>query len=118
MVEGLFSVLDDPRPVAVKSVGESGKEIVTLEFEDGLKATLHLFMDIAPTFQISLFGQNGWRLIDIKNSYSMFRDNIIEFVRSVEEGASRISFDKTEAIILTLLAAAESSRKGGETITL
>lgn len=118
MVEGLFSVLNDPRPVAVKSVGESGKEIVTIEFEDGLKATLHIFMDIAPTFQISLFGQNGWRLIDIKNSYSMFRDNIIEFIRSVEEGASRLPFDKTEAIILTILAAAESSEKGGETITL
>jgi hypothetical protein len=73
-------------------------------------------MDISSTFQISLYGQEGWRLIDIKNSYSMFRDNIIEFVRSVKEGKSRLSFDKTENIIRTLMGASESLKQGGKTI--
>jgi len=118
IVEGLFSVLNDPKPIAVRSIGKTNKEIVYIEFADGFQATIHLFMDITGTFQISLFGQLGWRLIDIKNSYSMFRDNIIEFVRSVEQGTSRLSFDKTENILRTIIAAIESSKQGGKTIEM
>lgn len=118
LMEALFSLLDDPKPVSVKHVGEKGKDIVCVEFETGFRATLHLFMDISPTFQVSLFGRKGWRLMDIKNSYSMFRDNIIEFIRSVEDGKPRLPFEKTEAIIKTLMAAMESLEKGGETIYL
>lgn len=118
IVEGLFSILNDPKPIFVKSIGKTNKEIVYIEFADGFQATIHLFMDITGTFQISLFGQLGWRLIDIKNSYSMFRDNIIEFVRSVEQGTSRLSFDKTENILRTIIAAIESSKQGGKTIDM
>ena len=118
LLEALFALLDDPAPRSVRHVGQAGKDIVYLEFENGIQATLHLFMDIAPTFQLSVFGQQGWRLIDIKNSYSMFRDNLIEFIRSVEEGQSRIPFAKTAAIIRTLIGAEESLKNGGKTVSL
>ncbi len=118
LLEAIFSLLNDPKPISVRHAGKSGKDIVYVEFENGLLTTLHLFMDIAPTFQISLFGQKGWRLMEIKNSYSMFRDTIIEFVRSVEEGQSRLPFDTTEMIIKTLIGAKESLDKGGKTVYL
>lgn len=118
LMEALFSLLDDPKPVSVKHVGKTDKDIVIIEFETGVVASFHLFMDIAPTLQISLFGQNGWRLMDIKNSYSMFRDNIIEFIRSVQEGKPRLSFGKTENIIKTLIGANESLQQGGKLIRL
>jgi hypothetical protein len=56
--------------------------------------------------------------MDIKNSYSMFRDNIIEFVRSVQEGKARLPFGKTENIIRTLIGANESLEQGGKIIEL
>lgn len=118
LLEALFSLLDDPIPVSVKHIGATGKDIVHVGFENGFQVTLHLFMDISSTFQISLYGQKGWRLIDIKNSYSMFRDNIIEFIRSVQEGKSRLLFNKTENIIRTLMGASESLNQGGKTIIL
>jgi len=118
LLEALFSLLDDPKPVAVKHIGNTNKDIVHVEFENGFHATLHLFMDISSTFQLSVYGQNGWRLIDIKNSYSMFRDNIIEFIRSVQEGKARLPFEKTESIIRTLIGAAESLKQGGRTVLL
>ncbi len=118
LLEALFALLDDPKPVSVKHIGKTNKDIVYIEFEDGFQATFHLFMDISSTFQISLYGQEGWRLIDIKNSYSMFRDNIIEFIRSVQVGKSRLPFDKTENIIRTLMGASESLKQGGKTIML
>jgi predicted dehydrogenase len=118
MLEGLFMVLDDPTPVSVRHVGRAGGDVVYLEFADGFQATVHLFMDISLTFQISLFGKDGWRLIEVKNWFGMFRDNLIEFVRSVEENRPRLEFAKTERIIRTLLAAGESLANGGKIVYL
>jgi len=118
LLEAVFALLDDPSPVSVRHIGKSGQDIVHLELAGGIQVVLHLFMEVAPTFQLSVFGQKGWRLVEIKNSYAMFRDNIIEFVRSVEEGRTRIPFEKTAAIIRTLIGAQESLEKGGITISL
>ena len=113
LLEALFAIMDDPRPVSVRHIGQHDRDIVLVTFENGVQAVVHLFMDITGTFQISVFGQTGWKLIDIRNSYSMFRDNIIEFVRSVQEGKARLSFNKTERILRTLIGANESLRQGG-----
>jgi len=118
MLEALFALLDDPRAVSVQHVSESGRDIVLVRFEGGLLATVHLFMDIAPTFQLSLFGRNDWRLVEIKNSYSMFKENLSEFIRSLRQGTSRLDFAKTENIIGTLIGAKESLERGGEVIKL
>jgi len=118
LLEAVFALLDDPRPLSVRHVGEDQKDIVQVEFENGLMAIFHLYMDIAPTLQVSVFGQKGWRLIEMKNSYSMFRDNIIEFVRSVRDREPRLSFDKTENIIRTLIAAQQSLQQGGKKIIM
>jgi len=118
LLEGIFALVNDPKPVSVRHLGTDGKDIVHILFENGLHATMQLFMDITPTFQISVFGQKGWRLIEIKNSYSQFRDTIIEFIRSVQEGKPRLSFHKTENIIQTLIAAKESLEQGGKRIEM
>ena len=118
LLEGLFCILDDIRPLSVRHVGQRDRDIVLINFENGVQAVVHLFMDITGTFQFSIFGQTGWKLVDVRNSYSMFRDNIIEFIRSVREGKSRLSFDKTERIIRTLIGANESLEQGGKEISL
>ncbi len=118
MLEALFAILNDPPAVAVKHVGTSHKDVVHVEFANGLVATVHLFYEITPTFQMSLFGRTGWRLIEYKNWYAMFRENVSEFIRSVQQGKPRLDFAKTENIIKTLVAAQSSLEQGGKTITL
>lgn len=118
LLEGIFAVLDDPAAVSVRHIGARDKDVVYVQTADGLPITLHLFMDITPTFQFSLFGQKGWKLVDIRNSYSMFRDNIIEFLRSVSEGQPRLAFGKTYNIIQTLIAANESLEQGGTIVRI
>ncbi len=118
MLEALFALLDDPKVVSVQHIGKSGQDIVLIKFENGLNATVHLFMEIVGTFQLSLFGREGWRLVEIKNSYSMFKENLVEFIRSVQEGRSRLPFEKTENIIHTLISAKESLELGGKKIHL
>jgi predicted dehydrogenase len=118
LLEAIFGILNDPTAVSVRHIGDLGKEIVHIRLANDLEITLHLFNDITGTFQLSLFGQQGWKLVDIRNSYSMFRDNIIEFVRSVEEGKPRLSFDKTVNIMQIIIAAVESREQGGELIVI
>lgn len=118
MLEAIFSIMDDPKPLSATNVGTENGAIVKIEFEGGLQVTVHLFMDISGTFQLSLFGQQNWKLVDIRNSYSMFRDNIIEFIRSVQEGKPRLDFSKTEQIIKTLIAGDESGKQGGKKIMI
>ncbi len=118
MLEAIIASLDDPQAHSVQHIGDSDQNIVHIVFENGLRATIHLFKDITPTFQVSYFGREAWRMADIKNSYSMFRDNIIEFARSVEEGKSRLPFSKTVNIINCLVAAQASHDAGGTTIYL
>ncbi|MBX3238679.1 MAG: Gfo/Idh/MocA family oxidoreductase [Chitinophagaceae bacterium] len=118
MVEAMFATIGDPKVATVQHIGEKGKDVVHITFENGLPATIHLFMDISGTFQLSFFGQQSWKLADIKNSYSMFRDNIIEFIRSVQEGKSRLDFAKTKNIIHVVIAAETSRLSGGKKITI
>ncbi|WP_316814380.1 Gfo/Idh/MocA family protein [Pedobacter heparinus] len=116
MLEAIFSIMNDPIPLSVVNTGNENGAIVTINFEGGLQVVVNLFMDISGTFQVSLFGQRSWRLVEIKNSYAMFRDNIIEFIRSVEEGKPRLDFSKTEQIIKTIIAGEESLKQGGKII--
>jgi predicted dehydrogenase len=119
MLEGLFAFFDDPKAVSVRHISQkSHKDIVYIEFETGLLATVNLFYDITPTFQISIFGQNNWKLMDYTNWYSMFRDNLVEFIRSVKEGKPRLEFSKTENIIKAVIAAQESLEQGGKIVML
>jgi len=118
MLEALFALLDDPKAVSVQHVSETGKDIVLVKFENGFLATVHLFMDIAPTFQLSLFGRDGWRLVEIKNSYTMFKESLSEFIRSIREGKPRLAFSKTENIVRTLIGAQESLKNGGKIVSI
>jgi hypothetical protein len=111
-------LLDDPTPMSVRHAGESRRDVVHIRFERGQVACVHLFYDITPTFQISVFGSGGWRLIEMKNYFEMFRHNIEEFIRSVREGRSRLAFQKTENIIRTLIAAQQSLQSDGQLVNI
>lgn len=116
LLEAVFSVLDDPKPVHVRHIGELDREIVSVKLEAGTDITLHLYNDISGTFQLSFFGQQGWKLVDIRNSYSMFRDNMIEFVRSVREGKPRLDFEKTHRLMRVIIGAKESFLQDGAVV--
>ncbi|MEC3878595.1 Gfo/Idh/MocA family protein [Parapedobacter sp. 10938] len=118
LLEAVFGVLDDPTVESVQHIGELDREIVHVRLGGGIDLLLHLFDAISGTFQLTFFGSQGWRNVDIRNSYSMFRDNLIEFVRSVEEGKPRLDFEKTYRLMTVIIAANESRLQGGKRISL
>lgn len=112
MLEAVFTVLDDPKPVSVWSVGETNREVVHVEFENGIIATFHLFMDISSTFQVNLFGSYDAYHYKIQDSYAMFQANLDVFVEGLRRGHSLLPFEKTFQIINTVIAALESQKAG------
>lgn len=118
LLEALFSTLDDPKPVQVQHIGEANKDIVMVTFDNGIKATVHLFQDICGTFQLSFFGENGWKIADIQNSYSMFRDNLIVFIEALRGEKPYLDFTTTEAIMQVVICAKESFENGGRLVKL
>src|SRR5690606_2394759 len=118
LLEAVFSVLDDTIPISIKNIGELDKEIVHVRFANGADIMLHLYQHISGTFQMTFFGQQGWKLVDIRNSYSMFRDNMIEFIRSVQEGKPRLDFEKTHRLMRAVIGAQESFLQEGKTVLL
>lgn len=118
LLEAIFGVLDDPIPESVQHIGELDREVVHVRLANGMQITLHLFNAISGTFQVTFFGQQGWKQVDIRNSYSMFRDNLIEFVRSVKDGKPRLDFDKTYRLMAVIIAANESRLMGGKQLSI
>lgn len=117
-LESVFSILDDPIPVSIQALGDENKEIMSIRFADGLLFTIHLSKTIVPTAQFSVFGTQRWDLVEINNSYAMFKQNIVEFLRSVEEGKPRLAFERTYNLIHTLIGGIESKAGGGTVIKL
>lgn len=117
-LESVFSLLDDPTAESIQALGDDRKELMCIRFKDGLLLTIHLSPDVVGTAQFSVFGKNKWSLVEVTNSYAMFRQNIVEFVRSVEEGSPRLDFKKTYNLIHTLIGGIESRRDGGKIIKL
>lgn len=112
MLEAIVTLLDDPKPISVQSIGSEGKSIVKVVFENGVVATLHLFMDISGTFQVTVFGDQDFRRYEMKDSYTMFRNNLEVFIESLQVGQPLLSFDKTHAIVKTIVAGLEGQKNG------
>ena len=118
LLEAIFYLLDDPKPGMVQYSGEQDRDIVQVRLQNGIRISLHLFKDIVSTFQLSIFGEKGWQLVEIKNSFAMFRNNLLEFISSVKLGESQLTFDKTENIIHTLIGARESQAQQGRVVQI
>lgn len=113
LLEAIFSVLDDPTVATVQHIGKMDKEIVHICLNNNIDITLHLYNTISGTFQITFFGKEAWKTVDIRNSYAMFKENMQEFIRSVQEGKPRLDFRKTVALMEIIIAAKTSYENKG-----
>jgi len=117
-LEGVFALLNDPKAVAVKHISKSGRDIAYIEFENGVIATVHVFMNIAPGGELNLYGRKGNLQVDHGGSYTAFKNSLVEVVRSFEQGKARLDFEKTRNVISALIAGKESLEQNGKTIKL
>lgn len=112
MVEACMSLLSDPKPIRVQYLGKEHFDIVQLEISPTCFASIHLVADIASTFQVNVYGTQDWAHIDIKNSYAMFKENILEFLKGITQGKPTLDFEKTKRVIQIVAGALESKKRG------
>jgi predicted dehydrogenase len=117
-LEGLYALLSDPQAVAVRHVSRSGKDIVTVEFVTGLLATVHVFQDMAPGGELTVYGRKGSTQVNHGGTYTMFRATLEEAIRSFREKKPRLDFAKTRNLMATLIGARESLERGGAVVRL
>ena len=117
-LEGLFSLLNDPKASAVKHISKTGRDIVYVEFENGILATIHVFQDIAPGGEFNLYGRKGNLQVNHGGAYTAFRNTLVEVIRSFEQGKPRLDFAITKNVITALIAGQESLEQNGKIIEL
>ena len=117
-LEGVFSLLGDPTAVAVRHVGEAGRDILRVDFENGTVAMFYVFKDIAPGGGVSVYGSEGILQFTHGGAYPSFRASLVEAIRSFRAGKPRLDFQKTRNVIGALIGARESLENGGRTISL
>ncbi len=116
-LEGMFSLLGYPKAATVRHISQAGKDIMYIEFENGMLATVHVFVGIAGG-ELNVYGTAGSLQINHGGSYTMFRNQLIEAVRSFQAGKPRTDYEDTYRVISTLVAARESLENGGKTVTV
>ena len=50
LLEAVAAILDDPTPATVKNVGRQERDIVYIEYENGIQVVINIFMDIYTNF--------------------------------------------------------------------
>lgn len=118
-LERMFALLGDPVCRRVRHVSEAeGFDVVYLEFDGGLRATAHVFKQIAPAMTLEVFGTDGHLIMPPPGSYRGFKTALEEAVRSFRAGVPRLEFRRTFNVVSALIGARESLEAGGQTIEL
>ncbi len=118
-IEGMFSLLGDPPVQCVRHVsGRTGEDVLYIEFKNGILATVHVFMDIAPGGELNVYGEHGSLRVDHGGAYTAFRNQLVEVIHAFRQGRSRLDFSRTRNVIAALIAARESLENGGRTVDL
>ena len=116
-LEGMIAFLGDPKVNAVQHISDSEKDIIYLELDNGILATVHVFEGIAGG-ELSIYGDKGSLNVNHGGAYVCFRAQLIDVIRSFKAGKARLDYSKTYNIINTLVGARESLEQGGKKIDL
>ena len=117
-LEGMLSLLDDPKVVAIRHVSETtGKDVLYVEFETGMLGILGVFKNIAAG-ELNIYGANGSLSVSHGGAYVAFRTHLVEAIHSFRTGHSRLPFKKTWNVIAALCAARESLENGGQRVEI
>ncbi len=116
-LEGMIAFLGDPKVLNVQHVGEPGKDILRLELDGGILATVHVFKGLAGG-ELNIYGDQGVLNVSHGGAYVCFRAQLVDAIRSFREGRPRLDFSKTYNIVNALVGARESLEQGGKVISL
>ncbi len=116
-LEGMIAFLGDPKVNSVRHISEPGKDVLYLELDGDILATIHIFKGIAGG-GLNIYGDQGVLNVNHGGAYVCFRAQLVDAIRSFKAGRPRLDFSKTYNIVNALVGARESLEQGGKVISL
>jgi predicted dehydrogenase len=116
-LEGMIAFLDDIQVKTVQHISSAGKDIIFLEFINGIVGVVHVFKNIVGG-ELNIYGEENVIRVNQSGAYVSFRTQLTEVIRSFKAGAPRLDFKKTYNVVAALIAARESLETGGKKITV
>lgn len=104
--------------VAVQNVGEEGRHIVRLFYDDDRSAVLQVFDDIGYVFHLSVYGKGGWVSFPVADGHYFYTETMRRFVGMCRGGEPPIAPQDTLEIVRTLWCARKSVQEGGRVVRL
>lgn len=98
----------------VQHIGSEKRDLVCLNFSDGVIATLTCGEDAKGAFHLVMHGTKGRVVID--KVTGLYENMLGRFVRMIETGKPPLSLDETLHVIAVLEAAQKSVESGGKVV--
>lgn len=112
-------VLLGPGFVSVRTTPLEGGDIVDVTHRSGAALTLAAIHDAGGSFGVvRAYGTKGHDGVQFVDSYSAFREQLLEFVRAVQTGRESRPFAWTVEQMLVIIAGIESRKQQGKEVRL
>ncbi len=103
----------------VRTCHRQGADIVTCEHASGVTATVAAVHEAYGSFGvIHAYGGETHRSVQMKDTYSAFRNQLLAVIAWLESGTDPYPFDDTVELMAVILAGIESRKRGGEAVRL
>ncbi len=111
--------LTGPGFVSARSHTEGVNQFVQLHHGSGQNVTLTVLRDAKGAFgAFQACGEKGTKTLQFQDTYAAFRGQLVAFVEYVTTGRDPYPFSETIELMTIVLAAMESSERGGTAIDL
>ncbi len=117
ILELAYSVIG-PGAVAVQNVGETGKNVVKIDFQDGRVLILSVFPEISQLFQLNLYGRKGAAAVQVEDWDYFYWKMLTTYIQMVRSGKLPVRLSETLEIIKVLISAKASLMRGGKRIRI
>ncbi len=117
-LEPVFKILG-PGFSEVRTSPREGADIVTCQHSGGALATIAAVHEAYGSFGvIHAYGGTTHRSIQMKDTYSAFRNQMLAVVAWIESGTNPYPFSDTVELMAVILAGIESRKRGGEAVCI
>jgi predicted dehydrogenase len=102
----------------VQNIGDEEQDIVKVQYHDGQILMLLVSRAIGGGFEVMLYGKNGRRHIEVKDSAAYYANQLRLIIKMTQDKKAPVSIENTLEVIRILEAGKKSFAEGGAIISL
>jgi len=117
-LEAVYPLLG-PGLISGKAESGGGKDFMHMKHSTGCDLTIAAIDDAIGSFgAVHVYGTKQQMSVTLRDTYTAFRKQLLEFISFVQRGEENVPFDQTVELMLTLIAGCRSRSLGGKAVPL